>query len=90
MLDFTGLRFVDSLRVFLQAFRLPGEAQKIDRYMLKFAARYMACCSDSVFTNAGMDQFALYSGYQALKSHDGSRHRVYLSIFHDHAQHRRV
>ena len=29
-----------ALRVFLAGFRLPGEAQKIDRLMLKFAQRY--------------------------------------------------
>ncbi|KAI9206768.1 uncharacterized protein BJ171DRAFT_18598 [Polychytrium aggregatum] len=40
-LDFTGLGFVDALRAFLQCFRLPGEAQKIDRFMLKFAERYL-------------------------------------------------
>jgi brefeldin A-inhibited guanine nucleotide-exchange protein len=39
-MDFTRTRFVDALRRFLQAFRLPGEAQKIDRLMLKFAERY--------------------------------------------------
>lgn len=41
MLDFTGLRFTEALRMYLQTFRLPGEAQKIDRFMLKFAERYM-------------------------------------------------
>lgn len=40
-MDFTKTRFVDALRRFLQSFRLPGEAQKIDRFMLKFAERYM-------------------------------------------------
>lgn len=39
-LDFTKTRFVEALRRFLQSFRLPGEAQKIDRLMLKFAERY--------------------------------------------------
>ncbi|KAI8617834.1 hypothetical protein BC830DRAFT_1239777 [Chytriomyces sp. MP71] len=38
---FTNVPFVTALRNFLQAFRLPGEAQKIDRYMLKFAERYV-------------------------------------------------
>ncbi|KAF8761011.1 hypothetical protein RHS01_00929 [Rhizoctonia solani] len=42
LIDFTGLTFVEALRAFLQAFRLPGESQKIDRFMLKFAARYVA------------------------------------------------
>ncbi|CDH10490.1 probable protein transport protein SEC7 [Zygosaccharomyces bailii ISA1307] len=38
--DFTGLSIVDALRNFLQKFRLPGEGQKIDRFMLKFAERF--------------------------------------------------
>ena len=33
--------FVEALRSFLSMFRLPGEAQKIDRFMLKFAERYL-------------------------------------------------
>lgn len=52
-LDFRDLPFVAALRVFLQAFRLPGEAQKIDRFMLKFAARYIAGNSKTPFANAG-------------------------------------
>ncbi|RKO99878.1 hypothetical protein CXG81DRAFT_5799, partial [Caulochytrium protostelioides] len=40
-LDFQDKSFVDALREFLQSFRLPGEAQKIDRFMLKFAQRYL-------------------------------------------------
>ncbi|KAJ3097757.1 Brefeldin A-inhibited guanine nucleotide-exchange protein 2 [Phlyctochytrium planicorne] len=39
-IDFTGLGFVQALRSFLQAFRLPGEAQKISRLMEKFADRF--------------------------------------------------
>ena len=41
MLDFGGMKFTDAVRMYLQSFRLPGEAQKIDRFMLKFAERYM-------------------------------------------------
>lgn len=52
-LDFKDHPFVDALRVFLQSFRLPGEAQKIDRYMLKFADRYIAGNSKTPFANAG-------------------------------------
>ncbi|KAJ3118784.1 guanine nucleotide exchange protein for ADP-robosylation factor [Phlyctochytrium bullatum] len=40
-MDFTNTAFVSALRHFLQTFRLPGEAQKIDRFMLKFAQRYL-------------------------------------------------
>jgi hypothetical protein len=38
-LDFAGVEFVSALRHFLEAFQLPGEAQKIDRLMEKFASR---------------------------------------------------
>ena len=43
LLDFDGIRFVPALRRFLEGFRLPGEAQKIDRLMEKFASRYFQC-----------------------------------------------
>lgn len=39
-MDFAEKDFVSALRGFLEGFRLPGEAQKIDRLMEKFAARY--------------------------------------------------
>jgi brefeldin A-inhibited guanine nucleotide-exchange protein len=39
-LDFSNIPFDDSIRLFLSGFRLPGEAQKIDRIMEKFAERY--------------------------------------------------
>lgn len=42
-LDFCGRDFVSALRTFLEGFRLPGEAQKIDRLMEKFAARFLEC-----------------------------------------------
>ncbi|CAB0008526.1 unnamed protein product, partial [Nesidiocoris tenuis] len=42
-LVFTGKDLVSALREFLQGFRLPGEAQKIDRLMEKFASRYCEC-----------------------------------------------
>lgn len=51
MMDFTGMGFVDALRMFLQSFRLPGEAQKIDRFMLKFAERYTVG-NPNAFANA--------------------------------------
>jgi len=52
-MDFSGLSFIEALRLFLQSFRLPGEAQKIDRFMLKFSARFMAGYAGSEFANAG-------------------------------------
>ncbi|KAK8635509.1 hypothetical protein V6N13_004243 [Hibiscus sabdariffa] len=41
--DFQGMEFDEAIRAFLQGFRLPGEAQKIDRIMEKFAERYCKC-----------------------------------------------
>ncbi|KAF5364253.1 hypothetical protein D9756_000655 [Leucocoprinus leucothites] len=60
-LHFRDLPFVDALRVFLQSFRLPGEAQKIDRYMLKFADRYIAGNSKTPFANADAAYVLAYS-----------------------------
>ncbi|KAJ3313384.1 guanine nucleotide exchange protein for ADP-robosylation factor [Boothiomyces sp. JEL0838] len=50
MQDFTSKTFVGALRDFLNTFRLPGEAQKIDRFMLKFADRYVQCNPNSFST----------------------------------------
>ncbi|KAL8858927.1 MAG: hypothetical protein Q9178_004606 [Gyalolechia marmorata] len=59
-MDFTRRRFVDSLRQFLQSFRLPGEAQKIDRFMLKFAERYISG-NPNAFANADTAYVLAYS-----------------------------
>jgi brefeldin A-inhibited guanine nucleotide-exchange protein len=60
MMDFSKKRFVDALRGFLQAFRLPGEAQKIDRFMLKFAHRYVTG-NPNAFANADTPYVLAYS-----------------------------
>jgi brefeldin A-inhibited guanine nucleotide-exchange protein len=49
--DFQGMEFDEAIRMFLQGFRLPGEAQKIDRIMEKFAERYCKC-NQKVFSSA--------------------------------------
>lgn len=59
-MDFTRRRFVDALRQFLQSFRLPGEAQKIDRFMLKFAQRYITD-NPNAFANADTAYVLAYS-----------------------------
>jgi len=40
LMDYTGLRIEAAIRMLLAGFRLPGEAQKIDRIMEKLAERY--------------------------------------------------
>ncbi|KAF8494160.1 Sec7-domain-containing protein [Russula emetica] len=61
MIDLRNTGFVDALRVFLQAFRLPGEAQKIDRFMLKFAERYIEGNTQTPFANADAAYVLSYS-----------------------------
>ncbi|HAU1150687.1 TPA: RalF [Legionella pneumophila] len=39
-MDFNGQSFVEGLRTFLKAFKLPGEAQKIDRLVQSFSEAY--------------------------------------------------
>ncbi|KAK9467151.1 hypothetical protein V1512DRAFT_237847 [Lipomyces arxii] len=59
-MDFSNLNFVEALRIFLQAFRLPGESQKIDRFMLKFAERYLVG-NPTIFANADTAYVLAYS-----------------------------
>lgn len=59
-MEFAKRRFVDALRQFLQSFRLPGEAQKIDRFMLKFAERYVLG-NPNAFANADTAYVLAYS-----------------------------
>lgn len=47
-------------RQFLSGFRLPGEAQKIDRLMEKFAERYVSCNPDA-FKSADVAYVLAYS-----------------------------
>jgi brefeldin A-inhibited guanine nucleotide-exchange protein len=54
MFQFTDMTFLDSIRKLLRAFGLPGEAQKIDRFMLKFAEIFVKDNPD-VFKTAGLE-----------------------------------
>ncbi|XP_060133747.1 brefeldin A-inhibited guanine nucleotide-exchange protein 1 isoform X3 [Zootoca vivipara] len=60
--DFSAKDFVSALRMFLEGFRLPGEAQKIDRLMEKFAARYLECNQgQTLFASADTAYVLAYS-----------------------------
>jgi brefeldin A-inhibited guanine nucleotide-exchange protein len=52
-MDFENMAFDLAIRYFLSGFRLPGEAQKIDRLMEKFAERYYLQNRDT-FASADM------------------------------------
>ncbi|CAI0385533.1 unnamed protein product [Linum tenue] len=58
--EFQGMEFDEAIRAFLQGFRLPGEAQKIDRIMEKFAERYCKC-NPKVFISADTAYVLAYS-----------------------------
>ena len=61
-MDFMDKDFVSALRAFLQGFRLPGEAQKIDRMMEKFASRYVENNNrQTVFASADVAYVLAYS-----------------------------
>ncbi|KAH9804919.1 Brefeldin A-inhibited guanine nucleotide-exchange protein 5 [Citrus sinensis] len=59
-MKFSGMKFDTAIRELLKGFRLPGEAQKIDRIMEKFAERY---CADNpgLFKNADTAYVLAYS-----------------------------
>eukprot|EP00053_Salpingoeca_punica_P019678 m.200806 g.200806 ORF g.200806 m.200806 type:complete len:1530 (-) comp17699_c1_seq2:138-4727(-) len=62
LMDFKKMPFLDALRLFLSSFRLPGESQKIDRLMEKFAQRYCETNSDNgVFASADAAYVLAYS-----------------------------
>ncbi|KAK9667084.1 hypothetical protein RND81_14G231700 [Saponaria officinalis] len=58
--DFEKRDFGEAIRYFLRGFRLPGEAQKIDRIMEKFAERYCKCNPNS-FKSADTAYVLAYS-----------------------------
>ncbi|VFQ78432.1 unnamed protein product [Cuscuta campestris] len=58
--NFEQMNFGEAIRYFLRGFRLPGEAQKIDRIMEKFAERYCKCNPNS-FTSAETAYVLAYS-----------------------------
>ncbi|CAK9230341.1 unnamed protein product [Sphagnum troendelagicum] len=58
--NFQGMDFDEAIREFLLGFRLPGEAQKIDRIMEKFAERYCKC-NPKAFTSADTAYVLAYS-----------------------------
>lgn len=59
--DFSSMTIVQALRKQLDGFRLPGEAQKVDRIMEKFASRYVECCGLGEFTSADTVYILSYS-----------------------------
>ena len=85
--EFQGLEFDEAIKAFLQGFRLPGEAQKIDRIMEKFAERYCKC-NPKAFTSADTAYVLAYSVIMLntdahnpmVKNKVSSRFHIYLDL----------
>uniref|UniRef100_A0A061RZG9 Brefeldin a-inhibited guanine nucleotide-exchange protein 2-like n=1 Tax=Tetraselmis sp. GSL018 TaxID=582737 RepID=A0A061RZG9_9CHLO len=60
-MDFTDMDIDEAIRKFLADFRLPGEAQKIDRLMEKFAERYFMDNPSSLFKSADVAYVLAFS-----------------------------
>ena len=61
-MKYSDMNFVSALRHFLEGFRLPGEAQKIDRLMEKFASRFCECNpNQDIFASADTAYVLAYS-----------------------------
>lgn len=58
--DFHGMDIDEAIRTFFQGFRLPWEAQKIDRIVEKFAEHYFKC-NPKTFTSADTAYVLAYS-----------------------------
>eukprot|EP00884_Botryococcus_braunii_P022699 jgi/Botrbrau1/9112/Bobra.0305s0016.2 len=58
--DFRGLGFDMAIRMYLESFRLPGEAQKINRVMENFGKHYHTQCPE-IFRNADAVYVLAYS-----------------------------
>jgi brefeldin A-inhibited guanine nucleotide-exchange protein len=59
-LNFNGMEFDEAIRALLLSFRLPREAQKIDRILEKFAERYCKC-NPKAFSSADTAYALAYS-----------------------------
>ena len=68
--QFMDRPFTESLRVFLESFRLPGEAQKIDRIVQSFAERYCEENKPSVSAR-NTQEVAMQHGTEAKEAANG-------------------
>ena len=59
-LDVSGLTLEQALRALLRGFRLPGEAQKIDRILETFSRHWHASCRDDTELAAGLSADSAY------------------------------
>jgi brefeldin A-inhibited guanine nucleotide-exchange protein len=61
LFDFSGMNIIQALRHLIDVFRPPGESQKVDRIMEKFASRYCECNTGGIFKTADAAYILSYS-----------------------------
>jgi hypothetical protein len=92
LIDFSHLEFDMALRRFLHWFRLPGEAQKIDRLMESFSKKYFAqqstCYDTPLFADEGNIVIIGIVVNGIVINSKQIRCCLYLSIFNNHVKYR--
>ena len=68
-----------AIRVYLDSFRLPGEAQKINRIMESFGARYHLQCPD-LFKNPDVVYILAYSTIMLNTDQHNSQVRSHFAV----------
>ena len=80
-IDFFNMEIVSALRFFLERFRIPGEAQKIDRLMEKFAHRYHEC-NKKLSSDGGIEKEKQQQQQaKTINYYFDSANAVYVSAF---------
>lgn len=69
--NFEGMHFGEAIRIFLEGFRLPGEAKEIGHIIEKFAERYCKCNPSSF---AGADTAVLLAYSVILLNRDAHKY----------------
>ncbi|KAG9509205.1 Cyclin-dependent kinase 16, partial [Fragariocoptes setiger] len=82
--DFQGLGVDEALRKFLATFRLPGEAQKIERIVDKFAQRYVKCNNHLMASDAPIKpQVSSCNSSEATRSNSNNNNTVVAGLSKD-------
>ena len=79
-MDFTDKKFVPSLKILLQGFRLPGEGQKVDRIMEMFGDKYVKDNSDTVGTSECIYLLAYATMMLQTSIHNPSARNNYMTL----------
>lgn len=83
--NFHGLGFDDALRKFLSAFRLPGEAQRIERIMDAFSAQFFANNPGEILLGTGSTKYHCIALHPAAAAAAIHVHCTTKAVLHSYA-----